>query len=656
MCGIAGIINSPEVDERKVIVENMLRSISYRGPDESGIYHSKKATIGCVRLSIIDIESGKQPLSDSSGRYWIVYNGEIFNYIELREVLLGKGIVFRTQSDTEVIVQLFSLYGPSCLSMLNGQFAIAIWDRLKDELFLARDRVGIRPLFYYCKNGSLSFASEIKALFEVPFISRYISLKSLKQIFTFWTTISPNTAFSDIFEIPPGCYLKISKTGGYKILRYWELTYEENISSYTLNDAIDKFHELLLDSVKIRLRADVPVAAYLSGGLDSSTMVSYIKEINSKVLSTFSIGFEENEYDESKYQDEVIKHFNTSHSSIKITSKDIVDNFPKAVWHSEMPILRTAPVPMYILSRLVNRNGIKVVITGEGADELLAGYDIFKETAIRRFWASDPTSKFRPLLLKRLYPYIPYINNANPVILKTFFGYLLEETSNPYYSHLIRWNNNKRLTNYLLSSDLHDVDHYDSLSEIEKNLPSCFHTWNYLSKAQWLEMSIFMSGYLLSSQGDRMSMANAVEGRYPFLDYRLIEFCNNSLSSDLKLKGLNEKYLLKKHMENKLPSSILRRTKQPYRAPVSEMFIKEGVPDYFKFVLSDQYIKHTGIFNQNSVSRFLVKLKNAASFTEVESMLLIAMISTQILYNQYIDQNSFDSNIRGLNNLQIIED
>lgn len=655
MCGIAGIIFSPEIDERRTIVENMLRSISYRGPDESGIYHSKKATLGCVRLSIIDIEGGKQPLSDSSGRYWIVFNGEIFNYIELREFLLKKSIRFKTQSDTEVIVQLFSLYGPDCLSMLNGQFAIAIWDRQKEELFLARDRIGIRPLFYHFNNRFFSFASEIKALLEVPYISSDISFKSLKQIFTFWTIISPNTAFNNIYEIPPGCYLKVNKTGNYEVTKYWELTFEKNIFDYSLNDAIDKFHELLVDSVRIRLRADVPVAAYLSGGLDSSTMVACIKGIDSSILNTFSIGFEQNGFDESKYQVDVVKYFNTSHKSIKITSREIVGSFPKVVWHSEIPLLRTAPAPMLLLAGLVNREGIKVVITGEGADELLAGYDIFKETAIRRFWASNPGSKLRPLLLKRLYPYLPYIHNANPTMLKAFFGYRLEETSNPYYSHLIRWNNNGRLTNYLLSSEIHDIDHYDPLSEIEKNLPANFHSWNWLSKAQWLETTIFMSGYLLSSQGDRMSLANSVEGRYPFLDYRLIEFCNN-LQSSLKLKGLNEKYLLKKHMSNKIPASILKRTKQPYRAPVSNMFINEEAPDYFKFLLSDHYIKHTGIFNQNSVSRFLGKLKNASLLTELEGMFLTAVVSTQILYNQFIDKNSFGLSHGSLRKLQVIED
>jgi len=489
----------------------------------------------------------------------------------------------------------------------------------------------------------------------VPFLSKEISFKSLKQVLTFWTIISPNTFFENIYEVPPGCYLRINATGIFEISKYWELTFEENMLNYSLNDACDKFHELFVDSVRIRLRADVPVAAYLSGGLDSSTVVSHIKEIDSNILNTFSIGFEQDEFDESKYQDEVVKYFNTSHSTIKISSKDIIEYLPKVVWHSEMPLLRTAPVPMLLLAGLVNRSGIKVVITGEGADELLGGYDIFKETAIRTFWASNPGSKFRPLLLKRLYPYIPFIHNANPAMLKAFFGYRLEDTSDPYYSHLIRWNNNKRLTNYLLSPDIQNIDHYDPMIEIEKNLPVNFQSWNWLSKAQWLETTIFMSGYLLSSQGDRMGMAYSVEGRYPFLDYRLIEFCSN-LPSSLKLKGLNEKYLLKKYMNNKIPASVLKRTKQPYRAPVSNMLINEEAPEYIKFILSDHYIKHAGIFDQNSISRFFSKLIYTSSLTELESMFVTAVVSTQILHNQYIEKNSFGLSQRSLNNLQIIED
>ena len=299
MCGISGIIYSSDVNERRNIVENMLKMIAHRGPDESGMYHSRNATMGCARLSIIDIKGGRQPIADESKRYWVVFNGEIFNYIELRKKLLTGGMSFRTNSDTEVLVQLYNKYKEKSVEMLNGEYAFAIWDNLREELFLARDRVGIRPLYYCNSLGDFAFASEIKALFAVPGIIPKISYKSLVQIFTFWTTISPNTAFENIFEVPPGCYMIVNKHS-IKIQKYWDYTFEKNPANHSFVELMEQFHELFMDSVQIRLRSDVKVAAYLSGGLDSSTIVSYIKDNEHKRLNTFSIGFHDYGFDETK--------------------------------------------------------------------------------------------------------------------------------------------------------------------------------------------------------------------------------------------------------------------------------------------------------------------------------------------------------------------
>ena len=384
MCGIGGIVDYNCKENSCVSVESMLRSISYRGPDESGIYHSPYATIGNVRLSIIDIEGGQQPLADPLKRFWIVFNGEIFNYKELRKDLEKKGSTFKTQSDTEVLVQLFAVYGKKCLELLNGQFSFAIWDKLKEELFIARDRVGIRPFFYNIHSGVLTFSSEIKALFQQKKIKREFSPESLSQVYTFWTTITPNTPFKGIYELPPGHFATFSRKG-LTVEKFWELSFNYTNSTLSLQDALDHFHELFSDSVRIRLRADVEVAAYLSGGLDSSATVAYIKDIEPGILNTFSIGFEEKDYDESAYQNEAAKYFGTTHKSMICSAKNISDSFPRVIWHSETPMLRTAPAPMLLLSEFVRENKIKVVVTGEGSDEILAGYDIFKEAAIKRF-------------------------------------------------------------------------------------------------------------------------------------------------------------------------------------------------------------------------------------------------------------------------------
>jgi len=654
MCGVAGIIDYRGKPDRIPAVTEMLRSFNYRGPDESGIYHSPVATLGNVRLSIIDLATGQQPLSDISGRYWIVFNGEIFNYIELREDLEKKGLKLKTQSDTEVLVNLFALYGEKCLSLLNGQFAVAIWDKKDEKLFIARDRVGIRPLFYTVSNGAFYFASEIKALFSNKEVKRELNPENLAQIYTFWTAITPATAFSDISELSPGHYLTFGREG-LTLRKFWELSFNNNNSGLTLSDALERFNELFTNAVRIRLRADVEVAAYLSGGIDSSTTVAYVKDIEPGVLNTFSIGFEDKDFDESKYQLEAVKYLNTNHRAISCTSKDIAEAFPRVVWHSETPLTRTAPTPMLILSKLVRDNNIKVVITGEGSDEILAGYDIFREALIRRFWASQPSSALRPTLLKRIYPDIPHLRNASPNILKMFFGYRLEDTANPLYSHLLRWNNSNHIKKHFSDAIRESVKCYDPLSDLAGSLPDSFMEWSPLARAQWLETTVFMSGYLLSAQGDRMAMANSVEGRYPFLDYRVIEY-SSSLPDKLKLNGLNEKYLLKKLMTGRIPESIVKRPKQPYRAPISSVFIGNERPDYVDEMLSEKMTRLAGIFSPDSVTALLAKVERTGTASEMDNMTLAAVISTHLVHRQYIENNNAEFRNGPLRNLRIIEE
>jgi asparagine synthase (glutamine-hydrolysing) len=654
MCGIAGLIGFHKSRDSVGILNKMLQTISYRGPDESGIYHSQFAALGNVRLSIIDIESGQQPLSDYSGRYWIVFNGEIFNYKELRKDLESKGCQFKTKSDTEVLVQLYSNYGSKCLRMLNGQFALAIWDKQKKELFAARDRVGIRPFFYILTDGVFSFASEIKALFEQENVPRELRPESLFQVNTFWSTLTPYTPFKNIFELSPGHFLIYNK-GGLKIEKYWELNFGKINLSVSLEEAIDEFHQLLESSVKLRLRADVEVAAYLSGGIDSTTTVAYIKDIEPGVLNTFSIGFEDKDFDESTYQEEAVKYLNTKHRSIICSSKEIADCFPSVVWHSETPLTRTAPAPMMILSKIVKDNNIKVVITGEGSDEIMAGYDIFREAIIRHFWAKQPDSAIRPLLLKKIYPDISHLRNINTNILRMFFGYRLEDVNDPFYSHLIRWNNSNHIKKHFSSGMKEKLKDYSPFMELNKRLPADFNTWDMLAKSQFLETTIFMSGYLLSSQGDRMSMANSVEGRYPFLDYRLIEFCAG-LPSSFKLKGINEKYLLKKLMKERIPESIIKRPKQPYRAPIQSVFLSKTSPEYIKNMLSEAYTKSTGIFDYNSISGLLNKIERTDMVSELDNMTMTSVISTHLLYYQFIENHNEEFRYTPIKNVRIIED
>ncbi len=658
MCGIAGIYNYayPDKSIPEENLKKMLSVIRYRGPDESGIYTGRNIGMGNVRLSIIDLTSGQQPISDNSGKYWIVYNGEIFNYIELRKDLEKEGCTFKTTSDTEVVVQAYAQYGVKCLEKFNGQFAFAIWDKKKQELFLARDRVGIRPLFYSVNNGSFSFCSEIKGLFENPEVKRTIFPQGLAQIFTFWTTLTPSTPFENIFELPPGHYMTVDSER-IQIKKYWNLKFPVCSTKNTaiLSETIEEFRELFKDAVKIRLRADVQVAAYLSGGIDSSVTTAFIHEIKPEILNTFSIGFKDKVFDETNYQLEASKYFNTNHIAYSCTSEEIAENFVNTIRHTEFPVLRTAPTPMYLLSRKVRENNIKVVITGEGADEMLAGYNIFKEAKIRRFWAREPQSAIRPLLLKKLYPYLPVMKNATGNMLKLFFGYKLNDTHNPLYSHILRWHNTSRIKNYFSDEIKSNIGDYDPMEKIQNILDTEFTKWNDLAKSQYLETTIFMSGYLLSSQGDRMAMANSVEGRYPFLDHRVIEFCAN-LPDDFKLKGLNEKYLLKKMMKGKIPESILNRSKQAYRAPISTSFFGERSPAYVDDLLSEHKIKSFGIFDPGKVLKLVEKARIGKNISEVDNMAIAGILSTQLLYHLFIINNPIETKENKLANFKIIRD
>jgi asparagine synthase (glutamine-hydrolysing) len=659
MCGIAGLYNyhsttEPAID---ISVKKMLSLINHRGPDESGIYLNQNIAIGSVRLSIVDLLTGRQPLSDESENYWIVYNGEIFNHLELRSELIKKGIHLKTHCDTEIVVQMFALYGEKCLNQFNGQFAFCIWDKKKQRLFLARDRVGIRPLYYWNNNGAFAFCSEIKGLFSLDKIKRELEAKNISQIFTYWTTITPATPFKDIHELQPGHYMYVN-SNEINIHRYWQLDFSSNDNSRKsdIQKSTHELYDLLYDAVKIRLRADVPVGAYLSGGLDSSVTTSLIKEIEPDVLNTFSIGFSEKAYDETTYQLEAAKYFNTNHTAIRCTTEDIAENFAQTIWHTEYPVLRTSPTPMFLLSKKVRENNIKVVITGEGADEFLAGYNIFKEAKIRRFWAHYPNSKIRPRLLTKLYPYIPNISESSDLALKMFFGYKLTETNHPFYSHLLRWNNTSRIKSFLSNDflSLNGYNVYDSYNDVKDLIPINFDSWSNLEKSQFLEASIFMSGYLLSSQGDRMAMGNSVEGRYPFLDYRVIEFCS-TLPDNFKLNSLNEKFILKKIGQGRIPDSISKRPKQAYRAPIAAAFCNQNAPEYIQDMLSEEKIKSFGIFDHLKVKTLISNSRKQNIMSEIDQMAITGILSTQLLYMMFIEK-PIEPQLSLLNNFNIIND
>jgi len=655
MCGIAGIFNYHSLNEpsHELTVKRMLSVIRHRGPDESGLYIGNNIGLGSVRLSIVDLSTGQQPISDESGNYWIVYNGEVFNYPELRSDLERKGVKLKTQCDTEIVVQMYAMYGADCLKYFNGQFAFSIWDKNKQELFLARDRVGIRPLFYWAKNDTFAFCSEIKGLFTLNQVPKSIRSESLAQIFTFWTTLTPNTPFEDVYELPPAHYMTV-KSGKIQIERYWSMEFNQGqiLDSRSISDTVAEFEDLFRDAIRIRLRADVQVGAYLSGGLDSSLTTAYIHEIDPGVLNTFSIGFKDKAFDETPYQNEVSKRYNTNHTAFECSSAEISQYFAETIWHTEFPLLRTSPTPMFMLSKKVREQKIKVVITGEGADEIFAGYNIFKESKIRRFWANEPNSKARPKLLSYLYPYLPMMKNSNNMALKMFFGYKLSETSDPLYSHLLRWHNTSRINGYFSDEVVSSLGNYNPLEGAYSSIPDNFKNWSTLAQSQFLETSIFMSGYLLSSQGDRVAMGNSVEGRYPFLDYRVIEYASK-LPDRYKLNCLNEKFILKRMGEGKIPDSILRRSKQAYRAPIASSFFNVDRPESISEVLDEDVIRKYGLFDPKKVRALIEKQASQIPLSEIDQMAVTGIISTQLLQKMFVIQK-IETDIENLANPRIV--
>jgi asparagine synthase (glutamine-hydrolysing) len=444
------------------------------------------------------------------------------------------------------------------------------------------------------------------------------------------------------------------KDGIIHIEKYWSMEFPNASSenSISFSRKLEEFEDLLKDAVRVRLRADVPVGAYLSGGLDSSVTTALIHQIDPGILNTFSIGFKEKTFDETKYQLEVAKYFDTKHSSFVCNSEDIAAQFENTIWHTEFPILRTSPTPMFLLSKMVRESNIKVVITGEGADEMLAGYNIFKEAKIRRFWAKEPGSTFRPKLLSKLYPYLPMMKESNNTALKMFFGYKLMETNDPLYSHLLRWHNTSRLRSYFSKEFTLQLRDFNSLSKVYSGLPEDFINWSELAQSQYLESTIFMSGYLLSSQGDRMAMGNSVEGRYPFLDYRLIEF-SSKLPDRFKLNCLNEKFILKKMSNGKIPESITNRSKQAYRAPIASSFLSSKAPSYINELLSEDSINASGIFDPLRVQTLIRKFKNLELISEMDQMAITGILSSQILYKLFIC-DTIPTNTESLANLKIV--
>jgi len=640
MCGIAGILPYGGFGESENPISqlhSMAEAIKHRGPDAEGFYQDQHIGFAHRRLSIIDLAGGAQPMQAPDGDLCVTFNGEIFNFIELRAQLIAKGYEFVSQSDTEVILHLYREYGLDFPSHLNGQFAIGLWDKREKKLMLVRDRVGICPLYYFSNSEKFVFASEIKALVPVLPEKLEIDPQSLDAIFTGWTCVAPATIFKNIFQVNPGT-LMIIKDHDITEKTYWNLEFPTQQDQYDLRSEsllVEELRERLLAATKLRLRSDVPVGAYLSGGLDSSVLVALMHTQTDARLRTFSLGFVDSALDETSFQYQVVNFLGTDHSRTEVSYAQIAQNLVNTVWHTESPILRTAPVPMGMLSNLAHQQGYRVVLTGEGADEVMGGYDIFKEAKVRQFWAKNPDSKWRALLLSRLYPYMDLPKGDAAGYLKRFFGVGLDNPGLLWHSHLPRWQTTSKAKMFFsenLNEQLRSRANYEA--QIASVFPEQANDWHSFHKAQYLEIKTLMSGYLLSSQGDRMLAKNSVEGRFPFLDHTLIEFANR-LPPKIKMKAMQEKNILRKMAQRYLPPEISQRHKQPYRSPnVSASqcsLFGSGLAEY----LSEDQLNNAGLFDSKKVSLLIKKARGDKPLNTAESQALTGILTTQILHQQF---------------------
>ena len=637
MCGIAGYLDMEAGEaERRAVLERMAAAIVHRGPDGSGVLVDGPCGLAHTRLSIVDLSTGAQPMTDSGETLAISFNGEIFNYRELRDDLIARGYVFRTTSDTEVILNLYRAMGPDCVTRLNGDFAFALWDRTERRLMLARDRIGVRPLFYARRGPLLAFASEMKCLFAVPGIEAELDLVALDQIFTTWAPIAPRTGFADIAELPPGHMLLMRSGGAPAIRRYWSLDFPRAGETPHQDEraAGEELRALLADATRIRLRADVPVGAYLSGGLDSCVVAALARAEVGEGLRTFSVTFEDAEFDESAFQQTMSRALGTRHLAIACGAGDISRAMPAVAAHGERAILRTSPAPLFLLSDAVRRDGLKVVLTGEGADEVLGGYDIFKEAKLRRFVARQPGSERRPRLLQRLYPYLPRVQSQSPQFLAAFFGASPADLADPLFSHLPRYRTTSRARMFFSAEVKRATAGYDALDELRAALPAAFAHWHPLSQAQYLETTHLLPGYILSSQGDRVAMAHGVEGRFPFLDHRVVEFAAG-LHPELKLKGLAEKHILRAALKNDLPPEIAQRPKQPYRAPEAGVFFGPEADPQLGALFAPEALAAGGLFEPAAVARLAAKAHRTSSLGFAENAALVGIATAELVRRRF---------------------
>ena len=608
MCGIAGIIGSQEPREslgRQV--DKMTLAIEHRGPDDRGFYiscrHNARITgLGHQRLSIIDVVTGHQPMSNEDGSLWIVFNGEIYNHCELRSELIARGHSYKTYSDTETVIHAYEEYGEACVEKFRGMFAFAIWDERRKQLFAARDRLGIKPFYYARCNGIFLFASEIKSILASGLVEPAVNHRVLPEFFTMAQTLGDSTLFADIKKLMPGHLLRYDGSD-VTISRYWDWNLETDRPERSEDYYINRFSELFEDSVRAHLMSDVPLGVFLSGGLDSSFIAALMAKHMIGPVKTFSVGFEDKYYSEFDYARIVARHIGAEHHEVTLTPRVLFDSLPKLIWHEDEPLKGAASVALYFVSQLAKRH-VKVVLTGEGSDELFAGYNhrYWGTLVARRLtrWGGQliPEAARRQLIRKTLWQ-LPLPLPLKKKISHTplYLADTVEELFFDNFHSVFTRDMQYELLDATFYRGVSDCDpYYNAMAVLHSSKSDSF-----LHKMLYTDLNVDLVELLMKQ--DQMSMAASLESRVPFLDHLLVEFAG-TLPPHLRLKGRSGKWLVKKAAEAFLPKEIIHRPKMGFPVPF-ESWIKEDQSGFIRDVLLGSRAKSRGYFNASYIEKLL---------------------------------------------------
>lgn len=627
MCGICGIVNKSGQPVSSALLKDMMQTLHHRGPDDQGVFTQAGTGLGFQRLSIIDLSSGHQPMSNEDDSLWIVFNGEIYNFQSLREELEKTGRHrFKTQSDTEIILHLYEDFGEECVNKLRGMFAFAIWDTRKQTLFLARDRFGKKPLIYADLPGSFIFASELKALLKHPEFHKDMDYHALDDYLTYQYIPSPRTIFKQARKLPPAHTLTW-KAGKISIRRYWDVSYEPK-TSLSFHDAGEAMVAKLREAVKLRMISDVPLGAFLSGGRDSSAVVGLMSELSSKPVKTFSIGFEEAEFSELSYARVVAQHFKTEHQEF-IVKPETMTILPKLAWHYSEPYADSSALPSYYVSQMTRRH-VTVALNGDGGDETLAGYPRYQAMKFMIWWQKVP----RPLrqTMYQLFSKVPDGNPPHSIAwrMKRLLRMGLDDSRTLYLDSLCFFHEDQKQQLYSASTKEQVRGHFapdfvnsilqqtKSLSGIDPFLYTDLHS--YIPECLMVKMDI-------------ASMANSLETRSPFLDHEFVEL-TAGFPSSWKLRGLTHpKYIFDKAFKNRLPDQVITRGKQGFGIPIAKWF-RGNLKSYLDSMLLSPKALSRDVFDKAAVEKLLHEHHH---FKKDHSYRLWALLMLEQWFQVYID-------------------